>query len=462
MRGNKRNIIIYFLEMLIVFLIIDFLMTFVAGSVASSSLFYKYGNDLIVEVFYALTVLIVMILFKNSYVFTEKKDKFWNGVILAVPMLVISLYNFAYSILNIGTFNISSFINMLIFCLFVGIAEEFLCRGWLQNEFLERFSNNKREIIISIILSSLVFGCMHLVNISFQTVFETIIQIVNATALGFLLGSIYYKTKNIWSVIFLHAFYDFSIMLGQIDLVKDCTYTNPTLAISIYESIGVIIISVLWLVGAIYVLNKCDFGRFERKHNNNILIIIMGFIFVLMLIPFNRFIPNYNEYKVCYKYNEMNKFDKYTIHYPSKKVFEIEYIKNDFSDEVLLIEKEYNISVFMNDKNRIVIKNNNTSYERTLNYKNVNGYEVFESNDTFNIVIWTKENESTLYVSNSLTKRDINDENSYIDNVVFEKYVFPKLSKIGYIDNEDDMYVYAISENNDEFVIIDKKLFVIK
>ena len=461
MKENKRSIIVYFLEMLLVFLIIDFFMTIVAGGVASSTLFHKYGNDLITEIFYSFAILIVMLLFKNSYVFTEKKDNFWNGVMLAIPMLVISIYNFCYSIMGLGSFNLANFLNMIVFCIFVGIAEEFLCRGWLQNEFIERFSHNKKEIIVSIILSSLVFGCMHIVNVSFQTTFETIIQIINATTLGFLLGSIYYKTKNIWSVIFLHSFYDFSIMLGEIDMIKDCTYAEPTLSISIYESLGVLLISFLWVIGAIYVLRKCEFDEKPKKHNNNILIIIMGFIFVILLIPFNRFIPKYEDYKICYHYNEINMFDDYIIHYPNKEKYDIEYTKNDFSDEKELIEIDYGFSLYKNGEEKLVIENTNTTFKRVLEYKDIKGYEIFESKDSFNIVIWTGENESTLYVSNSIEKNNINNNNSYIKDIKFKNFVFPELSKIGYISNQDDNYVYAVSENNDEFVIIDKKLFVI-
>ena len=461
MKGNKRNLFIFFLEMLIVFMIIDFLMTIVASGVASSTLLYKYGNDLIVEIFYSLTILIVMLLFKNSYVFTEKKERFWSSILLAVPMIVISLYNFAYSILSLGSFNIASFINMLIFCIFVGIAEEFLCRGWLQNEFIERYSSNKKEIIVSIILSSLIFGFMHIVNISVQTVFETIIQIINATTLGFLLGSIYYKTKNIWSVIFLHAFYDFSIMLGEIDMVKNCTYTNPSLTASIVESFGVLIISLLWVLGAIYVLNKCNFDKKKKEHSNNIIIIIMGFIFVILLIPLNRFIPNYDSYKVCYRYNETDKFTNYIVHYPVKDNYEIKYVKNSFGDDESLIENEYTFNIYKNNNDQIVVKNMNTSYERVLKYKDVLGYEVFEKEEEFIIVIWTGENESTLYVSDLFSKININDNNSFIDSISFNEYVFPRLDKIGYIENNNDEYVYSVSRDNDSFVIMNDEIFII-
>ena len=462
MKNSKRNIIIYFLEMLLVFLIIDFLATIIASGVGQSSLFYKYGDDLIIEVFYAFTTLIVMLLFKNSYVFTEKKENFWSGILLAIPILLISLINFIYSILNIGTFNLASFINMLVFCTFIGIAEEFLCRGWIQNEFLERFSGNKKKIIISILLSSFIFGFMHLVNVNVQTLFETIIQIINATALGFLLGSIYYKTKNIWTVIFLHGFYDFAIMLGEIDMIKDCSYNNPTLIFGIYESFGVLLISAFWVLGAIYVLNKCDFNKKNsKKHSNDLLFISMGFIFILILIPFGRFIPNYDSYRVCYKYSEIDEFNEYTIHYPNKEKFIIEHTKNDFSYKNELVAIDYRLMLYKNSKGKVVIKNLNTLNERELEYTNVIKYEMFESKNKFNIAILTSENESTLYVSEDIVKNSMNDKLSFVNNIKFNKYVLPKITTLGYIDNYDNVYAYAVSKNNDKFVVMEGKLFVI-
>lgn len=463
MKKNKKNISVYFLEMLIVFIIIDLLMTIVASLVGSSSLLYKYGDDLVMEIFYSIAVLIVMLLFKNSYVFTEKKENFIDGVLIAIPMLIVSVFNFGSSILNIGSFNIASFINMVVFCVFVGIAEEFLCRGWLQNEFIERFSTNKKETIISIILSSLIFGFMHIVNISFQTPFETILQIINATSLGFLLGSVYYKTKNIWSVIFLHSFYDFSIMLGEVDLIKDCTYNNPSLFVSIYESFGIILISVLWILGAIYVLNKCKFNDSKKESNDNLIITFMVVIFIVMIIPIDRFIPDYDNYRVCYSYREINDFNEYTIHYPKKKSYNIFYEKNDFSNSDELIEIDYNFSIYKNKKGNVVIENKNTSYEKEFVFKDIVDFEVFESNEAFNIAILTSENESTIYFSNSIIKNRITDDNSFIDEIVFNSYVFPEIKSIGYIDdNDNNYYFYALSENNDRFVIINKELFVIK
>ena len=48
---------------------------------------------------------------------------------------------------------------------------------------------------------------------------DVIVQVISAAASGIGFGTIYYKTKNIWSVVFLHAFWDFSIMLGETSTV---------------------------------------------------------------------------------------------------------------------------------------------------------------------------------------------------------------------------------------------------
>ncbi|UKI58798.1 MAG: hypothetical protein L6V81_05440 [Clostridium sp.] len=58
--------------------------------------------------------------------------KFWDSVLLGIPMLIligINLYGSASSLNNV---NMSNLFNLLLLCVFIGIAEEFLCRGWLQ------------------------------------------------------------------------------------------------------------------------------------------------------------------------------------------------------------------------------------------------------------------------------------------------------------------------------------------
>ena len=462
MRKNKRqNIIVYFLKMLFIFVALDLFMMICAALITNSSLGYKYGADLIMELFYGLFILIVMLLFKNSYVFTSRQEKFGVGVKLAIPMLIVAGINLISSVASLESFSFIKFINILVLSIFVGVAEEFLCRGWLQNEFIERYSDNKNNVIISIVLSSLVFGFMHIMNLGTQTVFETILQVINAVALGLLLGSIYYKTKNIWSVIFLHALYDFAIFLGEMNLVKDCTYNTPTFGVTLVNCFGIIVVSAIWVLSAILVLRKTDFPRKKAKKriNNSIIIASIMIAFVLLFLPIEKLVPEYEDYKVCYDYNTIESFNNYTTHYPSYDRYYIESKKED-SDEY-----NYNFEFSINN-GRVVIKNLITNISVTLKYKNVINLEVLENETDYLIVVHTYENESTIYYSDYLDKAEIINEDYYLDGIKssFKKFEFPEVSNVGYITLDDTGYKYPfiVSVNSDYFIIKNGELYLIK
>ena len=99
---------------------------------------------------------------------------------------------------------------------------------------------------------------MHITNIfQGQTVFETVMQIIQATSLGFLLGSIYFRSKNIWAVVFLHTFYDFSFMFPEVNSLKDCTGNNlMSLQAQIGSIYASVILSTIFFISGLIVLRK--------------------------------------------------------------------------------------------------------------------------------------------------------------------------------------------------------------
>ena len=475
MNKKEKNIYKFFIKMLLIFIGLDLVMMITSAILASSSSISKYGTDLITEIFYAFTVLIVMLLFHNSYVFTERKKKFWDSVCLGLPMLAIAIINFISNITSLKTFSVGNFINVVILCVFVGIAEEFLCRGWLQNEFMERFSDDKKSVIKSIVLASLVFGVMHIVNLSSQTFFETLLQIINATALGVLLGSIYYKTKNIWSVIFLHAFYDFAIFLGEMNLVKDCTYGTPTFGVTIVNCIGILFVSILWLASAFKVLNTISFNGEKMDKKRDFLytvIILISFIFIFL--PMEKLVPDYDDYKTCYEYIEIDSFKNFEEHYPHYETYYIEsnleisrFEENDNGNELKEIKNNEDILIELklNPNDTVNVKNENTTYEVKLDIAHVNKLELIENEENYIIVIEAIENESTIYYS-LIDKADITNGKDFIDFLAgsFTKYDLPELKQVGYVtlENGDVKYPYLVSVNNDYFIIRNGSLFLVK
>ena len=471
---KRKPILAFFIRMFLIFIIIDFSLMIFANIITESSFVNKYGVDLITELFYALAILIVMLLFHNSYVFTTRKEKFWDGVKLAVPMLVVTGINLLSNLSEIREASFFQLVNVLIFCLFIGIAEEFLCRGWLQNEFIERYSEDRKAVITSIVLASLVFGLMHITNLTVQTPFETLLQIINATALGVLLGSVYYKTKNIWSVIFLHATYDAAIFLGEINLIKDCTYGTPTIGITIVDSVGIIIVSLLWIFSAVYVLQNTNFPDKRPKKNTSKISMLIVITFVALFIPFEKLVPEYDSYKICYNYKEINKYEEYTEHYPNYKNY---FIIGNKEENVLKLnesgnveegiqEQNYNFEFILSDKGIVSLVNNITNYKTSLKYNDVQNIEVLENEKNYIVVVHTTENESTIYYSDFIRKDSISMEEEYIEEFKnsFIKYELPEVSKFGYItiDDSETKYPYFTSSNMYSFIIKDNELYVIK
>ena len=109
---------------------------------------------------------------------------------------------------------------------------------------------------------------MHISNLlTGQSLFQTITQILQATSIGILFGSIYYRSKNIWSVIFLHGLYDFSIMLSDINLVKDCTYGTPSTSIALYSTFASILIILYYIFNALLILRTTDLKEKKKEMN---------------------------------------------------------------------------------------------------------------------------------------------------------------------------------------------------
>ncbi|WP_342573367.1 type II CAAX endopeptidase family protein [Solibacillus sp. FSL K6-1781] len=144
--------------------------------------------------FQLITVVFTTILFTIVYLIFEEHIR--------------ELFSF-FPMLNLDEVRPSLLVYVLFFiniCILAPIYEEMLFRGILLRRFTLRWSTQK-----SIIISSLIFGVIHL----------NPINVVFAFALGCVLGYAYLKTKNIVIPMLLHSFNNF---LAYLQFV----YTNQT------------------------------------------------------------------------------------------------------------------------------------------------------------------------------------------------------------------------------------------
>lgn len=126
-------------------------------------------------------------------------------------------------------------------CVVAPFLEEMLFRGILLRGFLAYYSAD-----VSIILSALIFGLVHL----------NIYQIPGAFIMGLFLGWLFYKSKSLWPSIFTHAFYNFGVFL----VYESDQEPDPSGTLAIMLSVGVSAFGI-WLIHKIFRSTRSREGR---------------------------------------------------------------------------------------------------------------------------------------------------------------------------------------------------------
>lgn len=125
-----------------------------------------------------------------------------------VPLIVLSLVN-VWNGFQLN-YSRSASILWLVSMLFVGFLEEIIFRGLLFN------AMRKDNLKTAIIVSSLTFGIGHIVNLlTGAPVFDTLLQIVYASAVGFLFTAMFISGKSLLPCIAAHAFINMTSVFAR-------------------------------------------------------------------------------------------------------------------------------------------------------------------------------------------------------------------------------------------------------
>lgn len=165
-----------------------------------------------------LRLLAAIILFALAFLlglgrkFRIRKDhKIGIGLLQSYPILAVAIsVLFVCFVINITGGNDLHFTyvwRLAFYMLSVGIYEELLFRGIIQNILMTKFRGD--NWIIAVFLQAVVFGLCHAGNSTEGL--DKFVQCMFSLMAGFFFGLTYYKTKSLLSGIILHAFYDFSI-----------------------------------------------------------------------------------------------------------------------------------------------------------------------------------------------------------------------------------------------------------
>ena len=374
-----------------------------------------------------------------------------------MPIFVVSLISLFSSLTGIlgENLNIPNLISLIILAITIGMAEEFFFRGFIQGEIVDAYGKSRKQVIISVVVSGVIFGLVHITNaLSGQDIITTLMQVLQASSLGILLGSIYFITKNIWSVVFLHAFYDFAIMLGEVNSYKDCiNSTDISMIMLIFTLVVSLIYVVIYLVGAYLNLQKRHVNEYIGEEVTDEIIVKDGenatkakklvIVVIVLLFLASPLIPadEVENFQICYTYENVD------INGEINFALDNEFVLND----VKLYVDDYNLVMESIDgENKTVIETlENDIYDIYVYEIDSNYHILLNANE---ILYYGVVNKDSVAVTSEFTSILINS---------FQKYDVPEIMDIGKLESNDGVYPLIKSYVSDYFIIKDDKVMVI-
>ncbi len=172
-----------------------------------------YFQQLIADLVVVIIMLIVLAITKKMGLLTKKGKGFFKGLPVAIYPICFSLFCLAsqtYTALSEKA-PLQDMTTILIFilCMFmVGLSEELCTRAIVSESLLEHYGTNKKGIYLAAIVSGILFGLLHLFNLTSQDTLGTIVQVFAAGAGGITYAAIYFRTGNIWITVFIHMIND--------------------------------------------------------------------------------------------------------------------------------------------------------------------------------------------------------------------------------------------------------------
>ena len=429
----------------------------IAGLLYQALFYGKYNTMFISEIVLLIFALVMLAVRKRLNILKPQGKSIIYGIKRGIPIFVVSLISLMSSVTGImgENLNIPNLISLIILAITIGMAEEFFFRGFIQGEIVDAYGKSRKQVIISVVVSGVIFGLVHITNaLSGQDIITTLMQVLQASSLGILLGSIYFITKNIWSVVFLHAFYDFAIMLGEVNSYKDCiNSTDISMIMLIFTLVVSLIYVVIYLVGAYLNLqkrhvNECigeevtdeiivKDGENATKAKKLVVVVIVLLFLASPLIPADEV----ENFQICYTYENVD------INGEINFALDNEFVLND----VKLYVDDYNLVMENIDgENKTVIETlENDIYDIYVYEIDSNYHILLNANE---ILYYGVVNKDSVAVTSEFTSILINS---------FQKYDVPEIMDIGKLESNDGVYPLIKSYVSDYFIIKDDKVMVI-
>lgn len=210
------HVLIFCFGIMLMFFAIGELLTFLENRIfpnvqSSNPYIFMTVNRLI----YASIGIFILKKIGKVNILKEKGKGFWYGVFLGSIMLLPPLYDGFIQMMGIlgkepALQPISVIITIICMFLTVGLYEELIYRGIILGVMDDYFGHKSASAVWkTVILSGLCFGIFHLGNLtSVENFWPVLKQAIDAVGGGIFWGAVYMRSRNLYSLMFLHAVND--------------------------------------------------------------------------------------------------------------------------------------------------------------------------------------------------------------------------------------------------------------
>jgi membrane protease YdiL (CAAX protease family) len=140
----------------------------------------------------------------------SKKNVLKKALILLLPVIVISFSPYLYGFKDL---EIEDILVTALICILIGIIEELSLRGIVYNA-LQPYGTS-----FAVVLSSAVFGLVHLPNMLYNNDIEgTLYQVFFAFGFGLVMAVTRYRTGLLLPQLLAHALWDFNVKVSKTSL----------------------------------------------------------------------------------------------------------------------------------------------------------------------------------------------------------------------------------------------------
>lgn len=205
-------------------------------------------------------LLAVLLLWRTRrlWVYTRRGRGFLDGLLVGMFPFVMLSFSLSVNLALIGPpegaalkagWRVAAFFLAM---LMIGLAEESVFRGIIAQTLLEHFGPSRAGVWKACLLSGLLFGAGHMINLISSQPLGVLIQCCITASLGMLYAAVYFRTGNLWVLIFLHTLQDVAALIhtglydGTGDIGEVVSSYDPSMLMGV----------VVYLIPTVFLLRK--------------------------------------------------------------------------------------------------------------------------------------------------------------------------------------------------------------